>query len=80
MIELDLKELSVVVVGGALLWVFLLSWMASLRERRESRRADKGKRVCRLCLAVFESRTREEVQHCPECGAPTESKGPRPLA
>ena len=79
MIELDLLELSVVVMIGTLVCFFGLKWIEAYRERRERRQACRRRRECRLCLAIFESQTHERIQHCPECGGVTESKGPRPL-
>jgi hypothetical protein len=80
MIELSLTELSVAVLAATMLWIFALAGSAGYREARERRRAAKDRRICRLCLAVFESGSRDAVQDCPECGAKTGAKGPRPLA
>lgn len=79
MIELEFQELAVWAIGLAMAAVAVLV-VRELRDRaRAERRSLHGRVICRLCLAVFEASGREAVQTCPECGASTDRKGPRPL-
>lgn len=79
MIELSFTELGAVVVGGAMGFVLLLAWVSRWSRKKEWERTRDQQRVCRLCLAVFVPPSRDRIQQCPECGARTGPKGPRPL-
>ena len=79
MIEVTLTELAVGLLMAALLLVALFGWISRWSHRKAEIRSVRQRMVCRLCLAVFEKESHEEVVDCPECGAKTGRKGPQPL-
>lgn len=79
MIELTLTELAAAVLGSSMLLVLLLIAVSRQRAAKGERRSLQHRITCRLCLAVFEATSRDAVQTCPECGAKTNRRGPRPL-
>ena len=66
MIELSFTELTRI-AGSAMILVIFGAW-ASSWSGAEEKQALRGRVVCRLCLAVFESSSRD-TEHCPDCGA-----------
>lgn len=79
MIELTLTELAVAVMLAAMLLTGLFAWISRWSRGGAERAAVKSRVVCRLCLAVFEDTSRDEVLKCPACGAKTGRGGPQPL-
>lgn len=79
MIELSFTELAFWVLGLAMILVIFGAWASSWSGAKEEKQALRGRVVCRLCLAVFESSSRDTEQHCPDCGARTNRRGPTPL-
>ena len=79
MIEITLTELAFWVLGVSFALIVAWGWTGRWSHAKEEKRALRERVVCRLCLAVFESRAGERVEHCPECGAKTDNRGPTPL-
>jgi len=69
MIELNLVEFVVAVIGVSLAWIVGSAMHSRWSEAKALRQALKHRVACRLCGHVFEDRSREEFPQCPECGA-----------
>ena len=79
MIELTLVELAFVVIGLSMFFVVFFEWVSRWSNGNAERRGVRGRRVCRLCLAVFSKPDDEATAKCPECGALTDRRGPSAL-
>lgn len=79
MIELTFTELAFAVLGLAMVLVAFAAWNSDWAAANEEKQGQRGRAICRLCLAVFPSSSREPEQHCPACGGKTNRRGPTPL-
>jgi len=79
MFELTFQELSVGVVGVALVFVCGAVWISRWSNGNAERRGVRFRLVCRLCRHVWEDRSRERYPVCPSCGADNRRRRrPRP--
>lgn len=79
MIDVNLTELAVAVIGLSMIVVAFFGWVSRWSAKNAERRSLKNRIICRLCLAVFEKDGREPVVNCPECGARTNRGGSKAL-
>lgn len=79
MIELNLGELAVAVIGLAMVLVVYFEWVSRWTHANARRRAARKRMVCRLCLAVFSNPGHGKTADCPVCGARTDCRGPSAL-
>lgn len=74
MIELSLAEYCIIIVIAALVLVTLFGWISKFAHFNALNRVRRKRRLCDLCLTVWEDDSKAKIIPCPKCGRLCERK------